>query len=68
LGTLVSKEIPASLLLPLNNCLAIITFPKLRKVSFGKVIIASSKGKTLLETKYVSSKNYKKNKINKKKA
>ena len=30
---------------------AIITFQKLRKFNFGKVIIASSRGKTLLETK-----------------
>jgi len=41
----------------------IITFPKLRKVSFGRVIIASSRGKTLLETKNVSRNNYKKNKL-----
>jgi hypothetical protein len=45
---------------------AIITFQKLRKKSFGKVIIASSRGKTLLEKKNFSRKNYKKNKIKKK--
>ncbi len=33
---------------------------KVRKVSFGKVIIVSSRGKTLLERKNVASKNYKK--------
>jgi hypothetical protein len=46
----------ASKQLPLVE--AIITFQKLRKFNFGKVIIAS--GKTLLETKNLSSKNYKK--------
>jgi hypothetical protein len=55
----------ASKQLPLVE--AIITFQKLRKFNFGKVIIASSRGKTLLETKNVSSKNYKKiNKFKKK--
>ena len=55
----------ASKQLPLLE--AIITFQKLRKFNFGKVIIASSRGKTLLETFFVSSKNYKKiNKFKKK--
>jgi len=55
----------ASKQLPLVE--AIITFQKLRKFNFGKVIIASTRGKTLLETKNVSSKNYKKiNKLKKK--
>jgi len=47
---------------PLVEAIIIITFQKLRKFNFGKVIIASSRGKTLLETKNVSSKNYKKSK------
>jgi hypothetical protein len=48
----------ASKQLPLLE--AIITFQKLRKFNFGKVIIASSRRKTLLETKNVYNKNYKK--------
>jgi hypothetical protein len=47
----------ASKQLPLEE--AIITFQKLRKFNFGKVIIASTRGKTLLETKNVCSNNYK---------
>jgi len=45
---------------------AIITFQKLRKFNFEKVIISSGRGKTLLETKNVSDKNYRKiNKLKK---
>ena len=51
LNFIVRLVVIASKQLPLVE--AIITFQKLRKFNFGKVIIASSRGKTLLEKAHI---------------